>query len=94
MVSNSLKHAFGQGQTGHIIVSCMQGEDGGYILECKDNGSGISRHVDFLHPKTLGLKLLNSYVEMIEGRMTVNGEKGTSIAVSFMENEEAGSVIY
>jgi len=94
MVSNSLKHAFGQRQTGNIIVSCMQGEDGGYILECKDNGAGISRHVDFLHPKTLGLKLLNSYVKMIEGRMTVNGEKGTSIAVSFMENEETGSVIY
>jgi PAS domain S-box-containing protein len=94
MVSNSLKHAFRHGQAGHIIVSCMQGENGGYVLECKDDGAGIPRHVDFLHPETMGLKLLNSYVEMIDGRMKVDGEKGTAVAISFMENEETGSVIY
>jgi len=94
LVSNSMKHAFGQEQAGHIIVSCIQEEDGTYILESKDNGTGVSHHVDFLHPETLGLKLLRSYVEMIEGQMKINGEKGTAITVSFAENEETGSVIY
>lgn len=94
LVSNSLKHAFAQGEAGKISISFMVGEDGLYVLEEKDNGSGIPDHVNFIKPETLGLQLLNSYVEMMDGELTVNRDEETLITVSFMENEETDSVIY
>ena len=98
LVSNSLKHAFVQGETGKISLSFRVEEDGLYVLEERDNGSGIPDHVNFIKPETLGLKLLNSYVEMIDGELTVcrnkGGDEETVLTVSFRENEEAGCILY
>lgn len=102
LVSNSMKHAFRPGEAGDIFISCRVGEDGRFFLEERDNGMGIPEHVSFEEPETVGIQLLNSYVEMIDGELTVFRNKSrdkdedgeTVITVSFVENEEEGSILY
>jgi PAS domain S-box-containing protein len=94
LVSNSIRHAFAPGEEGEITVICREGEEGQYVLEGKDNGLGIPEHISFTRPETLGLKLLNSYIEIIDGQLDVSRDGGTVVTVSFRDNAESGAVLY
>jgi PAS domain S-box-containing protein len=84
LVSNSLKYAFPNEMNGEIFVS-LKFVDNKYEMIIRDNGIGMSDEVDFKNLETLGLLLVNSLTEQIDGEMTINTNQGTEFRIRFEE---------
>jgi two-component sensor histidine kinase len=85
LVSNSLKYAFPDGMVGEIFVS-LKSRDGYYELIISDNGIGLPEEFDINNTKTLGLMLVNSLTEQIEGKISINRDNGTRFKIIFKES--------
>ena len=82
LVSNSLKHAFVQGQKGKISIKFHpDGEK--YVLIVADDGIGFSENIDFENTKTLGLQLVNTLVKQLAGSINVYRDTGTLFKIVF-----------
>ncbi len=108
LVSNSLKHAFPEGENGEIVIclkkkaeekDCCQGTDrsgpetgsrpgasGKYFsLTVRDNGKGFPEEIDFMETDSLGLQLVVSLVDQVEGSIELNTDGGTEFRIRFRE---------
>ena len=82
LVSNSLKHAFLQGQNGKISITFHpHGEK--YVLKVADNGIGFPENINFENTKTLGLQLVNTLVKQLSGSIDICSSSGTSFKIIF-----------
>lgn len=82
LVSNSLKHAFPQGQEGEIYLKFYHNGKK-YILIIADNGIGFPEDVKLENTKSLGLKLVNTLVEQLGGNISICKDSGTSFKIVF-----------
>ena len=80
LVSNSLKHAFNNGINGQIEITVKKDYDG-YELIISDNGVGFPEDIDFRNTHSLGLKLVNSLVDQINGQIVMNQNQGTEFKI-------------
>ncbi|MCB9421391.1 MAG: ATP-binding protein [Ardenticatenaceae bacterium] len=86
LVSNALKHAFSDGRSGQIIIQLQTGNGRGCHLTVTDNGMGFPPQLDYRQATTLGLKLINSLIDQLDGSLTVTtSHQGTSITVTFTD---------
>jgi PAS domain S-box-containing protein len=87
LVSNALKHAFSDRESGEICI-CLKKEEKGncFSLSVKDNGRGFPEEIDFRETESLGLQLVINLVDQIEGSIELNttGE-GTEFRIIFKE---------
>jgi PAS domain S-box-containing protein len=83
LVSNALKHAFQGRDTGTIDISLDRPSNGIVTLTIRDDGVGIPPGTDIRTMSSLGMALVFSLVDQISGTITLDGEKGTGIVVSF-----------
>ncbi len=81
LVSNCLKHAFPPGVQGQAIVEIRKSGDSECEIMVSDNGVGIPESVDILNPQSLGLDLVSTFVEQLQGRMDVQRDNGTKIII-------------
>jgi PAS domain S-box-containing protein len=66
LISNAFKHAFPGNQPGHILISVQEKKK--IITICiQDNGSGMPESLDWRNPKSLGLRLVISLIEQLQG---------------------------
>ena len=84
LVTNSLKHAFAVTKKGEITVSLAKEASGKNILTIKDNGSGVAQ-LDFENTATLGMELVKTLTEQLEGTIEVNTQNGTEVCISFYD---------
>jgi PAS domain S-box-containing protein len=84
LISNSLKYAFPNKMNGEIIVS-LKSEKNTYQLCVCDNGIGLPEDINFNNIKTLGLLLVNSLTEQIDGKVTIYRDNGTQYKITFKE---------
>ena len=84
IVSNSLKYAFPNEMHGEILVSLKSVEDG-YELIISDNGVGLPEELDFDNNKSLGLILVKSLTEQIDGEITIHRNHGTEFKIRFKQ---------
>jgi two-component sensor histidine kinase len=84
LISNSLKYAFPNDMNGEIIVS-LKSEKDTYKLSISDNGIGLPEDINFNNIRTLGLLLVNSLTEQIDGEVTIYRNHGTRYEISFKE---------
>lgn len=84
LITNSIKHAFPGSQQGQIDFSLWT-ENNYVFLELKDDGVGFAPEVDFENSHSLGLQLVNTLIEQIEGKLTFNSQqgRGTKVLVTF-----------
>ena len=83
LVSNSLKHAFPNNEKGKIMVSFFS-NNGSSTLSVRDNGIGFPQDVDFRDMDSLGLQLVNTLVQQIEGEIKlISRKKGTEFTITF-----------
>ncbi|PKL66587.1 MAG: hypothetical protein CVV28_09290 [Methanobacteriales archaeon HGW-Methanobacteriales-1] len=83
LISNSLKHAFSDFE-GEIFISLHhKGEEIEVII--KDNGVGLPEDVDIKNPKKLGLQLVSSLVEQLEGTIELDRSHGTKFKIKFKQ---------
>lgn len=84
LVSNSMKHAFPDKMEGKIEVD-FKHKGSNFLLSVSDNGVGLPEDVDFKNTESLGLQLVNSLVNQIDGEINLNKEKGTEFTIIFRE---------
>jgi two-component sensor histidine kinase/HAMP domain-containing protein len=82
IVSNSLKHAF-KDHMGEIFVEMVPDVDGQYVLTIRDNGIGFPEDLDFRNTDSLGMQLVVSLVEQIEGNIELIRDSGTEFRIKF-----------
>ena len=102
LVSNSLKHAFPDGENGEIRIRLSRNNESGCLKEEKgpegkstefnltvsDNGKGIPETINFENPETLGLQLVSILVNQLEGEIELKKENGTEFSMRFkVENK-------
>jgi len=86
LVSNSIKHAFPDGN-GNINVKLeYNGEL--YILTVSDNGIGLLDDVDPFESSSLGLKLVINLSIQLEGDLVLRKDSGTAFILTFREFED------
>jgi two-component sensor histidine kinase len=86
LISNSLKYAFPSGRNGEMHISLKLKEDN-YELIVKDDGIGFPEDLEFENMDSLGLKLVNSLINQLEGELEVDRGRGTEFKITFRELE-------
>jgi two-component sensor histidine kinase len=86
MVSNSLKHAFPEGQGGEIHILLHSDDADNITLVVGDNGVGLPDGLDFRKAESLGLQLVMSLVSQLGGSIDIDTRGGTQFTVHFREN--------
>jgi len=82
LITNSLKHAFPQGSSGKIDIKFYLKDDKN-ILEVKDDGIGFPEGIDYKNTDSLGLRLVTSLTEQIDGEIEFTKSPGTSFKIIF-----------
>lgn len=84
LITNSFKHAFAGREEGHIHLSIHQADKKVYDLQYSDDGIGMPLEKMQDDGTTLGVSLIESLVDQLNGRMTVEGdERGTRYHIRF-----------
>ena len=86
LLSNSLKYAFPDGKIGKINIELFI-KDEKVCLIIKDNGVGLPKEVNYRDTETLGLQLVSSLVEQINGTIELKKDKGTSYTITFKQHQ-------
>jgi len=85
LISNSLKYAFKNKERGKISVILIN-EKRKITLKLADDGIGFPKEVDYKKTESLGLQLVSTLVEQIEGTIKLENQKGTSFIIEFSPN--------
>lgn len=86
LVSNSLKYAFPDGQTGQITID-FRAQNNTYHLIVGDNGIGFPKYLDFRKTESLGLQLVRLLAKKIDGTIEFERKKGTFFKITFKKKE-------
>ena len=82
ILSNAFKHAFRGKKQGMLEISAKQVYDRIRIV-VRDDGAGIPRSVDVDRTTSLGLKLIRSLAQQLNGTVTIVSTQGTEVTVEF-----------
>ena len=82
LLTNSIKHAFTGRKDGEIRISITP-QNGNVIIRFSDNGIGITPLPDLNTIPTLGLTLVNSIVEQLNGKIEIENSGGTICSIVF-----------
>ncbi len=83
LVSNAVKHAFPKGREGEIRIRLVRESTKHIVLTVSDNGVGFPESVDFRNSPSLGLTLVNSLVQQLDGSIELDRRDGTAFTITF-----------
>jgi PAS domain S-box-containing protein len=83
LITNSLKHAFGDREEGEIRIGFKVDGSGTATLSVSDNGPGLEEDLDVSKLKTLGLILVDSLVKQLMGEIRYDSTDGMSVEITF-----------
>jgi PAS domain S-box-containing protein len=82
LVSNALKHAFPVGAGGAIRIR-LHPQGDRMVLAVSDNGIGFPGDLDFTNTQSLGMQLVVTLVEQLDGTIELKRNKGTEFRIVF-----------
>jgi two-component sensor histidine kinase len=82
LITNSLKYAFPEGRSGEISVQLFE-KNNRINLRIGDDGIGMPEDYDILNSDTLGLQLVSTLVEQLDGEIHVDNSKGIKYLITF-----------
>jgi len=85
VVSNAIEHGFCDRNSGNIWLSLKQNVEGQIILVIQDDGVGFGQDLDLHNSDSLGLELVVTLVEQLNGEIKLDKTSGTKIEISFEE---------
>ena len=85
LLSNAFKYAFPNGASGEIKLSYKSTEGNTSTLIISDNGIGFPEDIDFKQTESLGLQLVNTLVEQLEGNIELCRDNGTEFTIVLPE---------
>jgi two-component system, sensor histidine kinase PdtaS len=86
LISNCLKHGFPDGRKGEIDVD-LHSNGNYYELSVKDNGIGFPKDLNYENTDSLGLQMIVSLTDQIDGNINLNNIVGTEFMITFKEFE-------
>ena len=82
LISNAYKYAFTDGQKGNIYIELTVQEDK-LCLIVSDNGIGIPETIDFRESDSLGMILVSTLSDQLEGTVEIDRTAGTKFTIRF-----------
>lgn len=82
IITNSLKYAWDEGMKGIIEISLSEKKNR-VFLRIGDNGKGLKTKFQDMKSDTLGLQLITTLVEQLDGEINVDIEQGTKYLITF-----------
>ncbi|MGB9697297.1 MAG: PAS domain S-box protein [Ignavibacteria bacterium] len=86
LITNSIKHAFKNTDTGVITIQMKSVEENYIQFQYKDNGPGIKDKTYFTNPKTLGLQLITTLSNQIGSSYSFSSREGFSFELTIPVN--------
>jgi len=85
LLSNAFKYAFKNKKNGsiHVDFKLLKKQSHKFQLSVKDDGIGLPGKVNIDSPDTLGLQLVQTLAEQLDGTLKVNHKKGTEFIIQF-----------
>jgi two-component sensor histidine kinase/GAF domain-containing protein len=85
LVSNAFKHAFPHNRSGKIWVKLHQNSDNVVALTVRDNGIGFPQNIDFRQVDSLGMELVCTLIDQLDGHIELIRDNGTTFDLTFKE---------
>jgi two-component sensor histidine kinase len=93
LISNALEHAFdnragypgGNRSSGNIWLKLKHNSANQVVLTVQDDGIGFKPGLDLYNSDSLGLELVCTLVEQLEGEIELDQTQGTKIEIAFHE---------
>ena len=83
LISNSLKYAFPQRESGEICINFCSIEANLFTLTISDNGVGFAQDFDFQATESLGLRLVKGLTQQLQGNINFISYKGVEYKIIF-----------
>lgn len=84
LVTNSLKHAFQGREKGKISIRLQQKKGDEVVsLEVNDDGVGLPSDFNLKRPSTLGMEIIRTLADQLNGQLKVESKKGTLVSLRF-----------
>jgi len=91
LVTNSLKHAFPHGNTGTISIECTREGASALRFVYHDNGTGMPAGFDWKNTESLGLRLVNSLVDQLNGTIRMGEGEGTTFIITVRKSSSGNT---
>ena len=94
LVSNSLKHAFTEDEEGEIRIKLCREEKNNemhkslFSLTISDNGKGIPENIELESLESLGLQLVNTLVDQLDGKIELKRDAWNGIQNYFQRSRK------
>jgi PAS domain S-box-containing protein len=87
LVSNAFKYAFPDGRAGRVVIRMIE-EDQDIVIEIEDNGVGLPASIDYRNTESLGLQLVCTLVDQLNGQIKLDQENGSKFRIWFKKNQK------
>lgn len=87
LITNAIKYAFPDENKGHIVISLKEKKDR-IFLSIKDDGVGLPDDFEIESSDTLGLQLVLTLVEQLDGELKFNKTEGTEFLINFEKTKQ------
>ncbi|MGE5469728.1 MAG: sensor histidine kinase [Bacteroidota bacterium] len=83
LVTNSFKHAFPGERRGEIVIELSGSDDDQIDFVVADNGVGLPPDVEVAQTPSLGLQLVQLFVDQLHGVLVIERDGGTKFSMRF-----------
>jgi two-component sensor histidine kinase len=83
LLCNALKHAFPAGRSGEIRIDLRVDAAQQVTLVVSDTGIGLPTELDFPNAESLGLQLISTLTEQLDGTLVLDRGNGTVFTLIF-----------
>lgn len=87
LVSNALKYAFNGIEKPELILSLKELDAETVKIEVADNGKGLPQGFQIEESNTLGLQLVQTLVEQIDGMLEIENTRGVKYLITFVKRK-------
>jgi two-component sensor histidine kinase len=87
IVSNALKYAFVEKSQDGEIAIVMKSDGENLSSRIGDNGIGLPKEVDFRNTESLGLQLVVTLTDQLNGEISIDTTKGTTYTIIFNQSQ-------
>lgn len=88
LVTNCFKYAFTGGRGGEIHVRMERAGGSQFRLSVTDDGVGFPKDVNFRETESLGMQLITTLTEQLDGNIEMTNGAGTRFAITFPETTD------
>lgn len=86
-LTNAIKYAFPKNENGIIYVSLQYTGEAQLLLRVADSGHGFPTGFDVYTHGTMGIRLIETLTEQLEGTLEIKEAPGVSVQVSFKQQK-------